>query len=505
MSQAPPPRCAHFFNIIHEVDPVSYRMEPMLGGVYDNGTMGTGLLPDHLSLRHASVSEIILAIDRSASGRVDVEIKPSMRHELAGSLAARGAHGVYWGSSDMMLFVLARLCEPVARTVRRYPRGQLPVLHRPFTPLTVDQLVSHCGLVLCRLPVTGTWCVTRAILLEGGMLYLIHHTNADENPSCELLVSISLSSDCALNVLSTSRSFQLVCATSSGRTTHTFHAETVIEFNGWLEAARQCAFNGLATQEPAESAGERWFGSIHTGCLQWSFNDEPPKTVWCAMHAGSLDIYKEMPFYADSIPVKVCECTLECSPATCIVRLTRTSGSSVEWRVTDPAELEAWALAVRHFGGSPRQLPESEQATGMALKVEGHRILSNEQGEPFAAFVLCVLWEGSLHVTLRRFSEFEALVVSIRVHSPQLVVGMNLPSTRLFRRLEQSYLLQKGAALELWCNQLLQRLEQGMLTDRVSIPAVEAARRFFCPAAGEDCHDAQVESQITLYHEQHID
>ena len=25
-------RCAHFFNIIHEVDPVSYRMEPMLGG-----------------------------------------------------------------------------------------------------------------------------------------------------------------------------------------------------------------------------------------------------------------------------------------------------------------------------------------------------------------------------------------------------------------------------------------------------------------------------------------
>ena len=62
---------------MHPLDPVSYRMEPLLAGAYSSST--SGVLPDHHALRHSGASKIMMAVNECTGGRVDVEIKPKIR------------------------------------------------------------------------------------------------------------------------------------------------------------------------------------------------------------------------------------------------------------------------------------------------------------------------------------------------------------------------------------------------------------------------------------------
>eukprot|EP00658_Telonema_sp_P-2_P027193 TRINITY_DN21049_c0_g1_i2.p1 TRINITY_DN21049_c0_g1~~TRINITY_DN21049_c0_g1_i2.p1 ORF type:complete len:859 (-),score=194.39 TRINITY_DN21049_c0_g1_i2:32-2500(-) len=477
---APLPRCAHFFNIVHPLDPVSYRMEPLLGGAYSSVP---GILPDHIGLKNGGVAQILTAVSDCSSGRVDVELKPKIRHELAGTLAARFTHSAYWGSSDMMLFILARVCEPIASKVRHYSPRKLPVIHKPLCPMVLNKDVVHSGIVLCRLSLAGSWFSGHAILLSDGMLHLLKDSHPP--PRVQLEASLSLSVDCALNVLPAERSFQIVSSTPTGRKSHTFKASSVREFDCWLKACGQ----GCQHQDPEPgpqsrsdaTAGGPWFGAIRTGTLNWSCDNDHGEEVWCAMHRGSLDVYLHPPCYPDSIQINLADCNLECGSAG-LIRLAR-SGGSVEWRVVDTEDFNSWAAALHTFSGTriDQQQDLGDSSGTMVVKVEGHRIQSDPNGEPFAAFVLCVTWESSLHVLLRRFSEFEALLTALRGCGSKMSFEA-LPSTRLFRRLEPAYLSQKEASLELWCNRLAAAVHKGQTMGHQQEPVLDILRSFFCPS-----------------------
>ena len=140
-------------------------------------------------------------------------------------MAVRYTHSLYWSSSDMLLFLMARVCEPIAEQIRQYPPNNLPRLHKPLCPLMIDSEIVHTGVVLCRLSLAGVWFPARAVLLQTGMLHLIK--DLDYPAACALEASVSLSANCALNVLPNDKSFQIVSATPAGRSVHTFKASTV--------------------------------------------------------------------------------------------------------------------------------------------------------------------------------------------------------------------------------------------------------------------------------------
>ncbi|GLD91945.1 hypothetical protein PINS_up000478 [Pythium insidiosum] len=173
------PACSRYFNIFHPIDPIAYRVEPLIKQeMHDKPPVQLISAHSVRNLGFAKIQEMLERITGPIHGfphRIDYVMKRRKREQGMMEFAyATASHSSYWMSEDVVLFTIMQICKPVVDKLHRYMSAQrpLPVLMRNIVELTPHTKVLISSNARIRDRCTG-FSYERIVLLDKDRLYVL--------------------------------------------------------------------------------------------------------------------------------------------------------------------------------------------------------------------------------------------------------------------------------------------------------------------------------------------
>ncbi|KAF1315697.1 Phospholipase, partial [Globisporangium splendens] len=512
------PNCKRYFNIFHPIDPIAYRVEPLIQQeMHDKPPVQ--LIQAH-AVRHLNfgkIQEMWESMTAPVHGfpyRLDYVMKRRKREQGMMEIAfAAASHSAYWMSEDVVLFTIMQICQPVVEKLHRYmmARKPLPILMRNIVELTPHTKVLMSANASIRDRCTG-FTHDRVVLMEKERLFILPRVH---EVACRRKWRIRLNQSAKatygddsfmLKIVSTEQSIPPLSGSvsparpptpASGYTmTYLLKAPTTRVRDEWLNLINQTIARnsyGLADGTPYSSREQfdmaelphglcmDYFGAQKAGYLQekalkgWY---EGWNNRWIVLQDGYISCYESSPRLEFSSQFKIRKARIFCYETGYLFRVVSRRGTSIEMRVKDQHSFNLWldvfgevpsAEVTRHkdlIENSPSavlMMSESSEISGsgkgewLHTKIEGYKLALDEKDVQYATFIIQVKSSSSgSSFVQRRYSEFAKLHRELRKVIPHEQVP-SLPGTRMWNKFDPVYLKEKTVALHGYLTEICKR------------------------------------------------
>ncbi|RHY84196.1 hypothetical protein DYB37_002473 [Aphanomyces astaci] len=396
------PSCNHYYNIFHPIDPIAYRVEPLIHPDMHDKPPVPLIQCKHMPF--SKMQEMWERITAPVPGftlpRIDYVMRRRGREGVIEMAYAAASHSACWDSDDVVMFTLMQICRPVVDKLRRYMSAQrpLPSLYpRGLVPITPHSKIRIATTVLARDRATGAWG-TRTAVMDHKRIYFA--SNAD-NIGCRKKWSIPLSAklgvqlgDDAFTLKVTPDEATPGLAGGSGRNlrfgiggsaphtpssttsaaaaatcTQILRASTTELRNEWLEALTH-AIHLLTlppipagTSLPSSSSSSictvgldlpsgacvDYFGAVKTSLLQFKtlkakswYESQGWTSRWFVLTKSSLDCYDTCPNLVGLAQFPVHKSTVLAYPKRCLLRIVTKTGTTLDFKVKDSRTFDVW-------------------------------------------------------------------------------------------------------------------------------------------------------------------
>ncbi|KDO23295.1 hypothetical protein SPRG_11610 [Saprolegnia parasitica CBS 223.65] len=487
------PNCKHYFNIFHPIDPIAYRVEPLIHpDMHEKPPVQLIPAQSCKGLGFAKMQEMLERITPPAGGfqsRIDYVMRRRKREGVIELAYAAGSHSSYWDSEDVVLLCLLQICRPVAEKLRRYMSAQqpLPTLQPrnvvPITPHSPVQLVTTAHV---RERATGYWH-TRTLLLDHKRVYVMKTV---EHVVCRKRWTLHLTPKTLVEFgddiftlrlvpedAKVSHSFKDVATSFLSTTASKLNSIQVLKApttdlrDEWLDALQHAIdhLHATSSRHAVDTAGMDlptgttvdYFGATKTSLLgvrtqkakTW-YEGQGFATRWFVLHASTLTCYENCPNLVSFAHFPLSRSTVFGYPKRCLFRLVTPAGTSMDFKLKDSAVYELWrahmatvenAHMVIQDDIADKSAPvvslDTQLHTKHRLGVQTYVILSDEKG-PYAAFEIRISSSEKVTTVLRRYNAFRHLHRELRELFPHEQMPP-LPPTRLWAKLDPVYLSAK--------------------------------------------------------------
>nr|CCA20336.1 phospholipase putative [Albugo laibachii Nc14] len=510
------PRCNRYFNIFHPIDPIAYRVEPLIKKEMDK--KAPVQLLNAAAVRRSGfvkLQEMWELITAPAHGfpfpRIDFVMRRRVRENLMMEYAfATASHSSYWFSEDVVMFTIMQMCRPVIDKLRRYLSAQrpLPALSRNQIEFTPHANVYLSGTALIRDQCTG-FSYERVVMMNHDRLFLIPHlsnvvcrrrwrhqfTSADKAVNGDDPFTLKIILGGQISEPSTSPTSQIeasLCTSIDTPQSLTLRASSSTARDEWI-----AAINGVTGTHKDSTADHRtrkheslitlpsdkcvdYFGAMKVGSLQ----EKAPKgwyegwtTRWIVLQENAITAYDEAPKVTTNSQYDLRKTRMFSYETGHLFRILSRNGTLLEMRVRGQAAFNRWldafaqvhsCVIFRHKDHLERSLSaqlsmtddadhngsEFGDASRIQTRIDGYQLALDVSGMQYAVFVIQVAVSTSaIKVVHRRHSEFKKLHQSLRKLLPNGQLPP-LPDSRVWNKLEPNYLKDKVVRLHGYLNQI---------------------------------------------------
>ncbi|OQR98595.1 phospholipase [Achlya hypogyna] len=488
------PNCKHYFNIFHPIDPIAYRVEPLIHpDMHEKPPVQLIPAQSCKGIGFAKMQEMLERITPPGFGfqsRIDYVMRRRKREGVIELAYAAGSHSSYWDSEDVVLLCLMQICRPVAEKLRRYMSAQQPLPSMaprgvvPITPHSPVQLVTTAHV---RERSTGYWH-TRTLLLDHKRVYVMKTV---EHVVCRKRWSLHLTPKTVveygddiftLRVIpedaKVSHSFKDVASSflsSSGNgklnSIQVLKAATTDLRDEWLEALQDAIdrlssssrrhTSDIAGMDLPQGTTVDYFGATKTSLLgakthkakTW-YEGQGFATRWFVLHDTTLSCYENCPNLVSFAHFPLARSTIYGYPKRCLFRAVTPSGTSMDFKLKDTTVYELWRAHMASVEKARMVVQEdiadksalvvsldTQLHTKHRLGVQTYVVLTDDKGS-YAAFEIRIQNGDKAATVLRRYSAFRQLHRELRELFPHEQMPP-LPPTRLWAKLDPVYLAAK--------------------------------------------------------------
>ncbi|KAF0692097.1 Aste57867_16765 [Aphanomyces stellatus] len=485
------PKCTNYYNIFHPIDPIAYRIEPLIHpDMHDKPPVQLIQAQHCKHMTFSKMQELWERITAPASGftspRIDYVMRRRGREGVIEMAYAAASHSACWDSDDVVMFTLMQICRPVVNKLRRYMSAQRPLpalCPKGLVPITPHTKVHIATTVLARDRATGVW-QSRTLVMDHKRVYL--SSNADD-VGCRKRWSIPLHkkmgvqlgddaftlkvtphdppTPVAMNLFSASPP-----SSNAVQATQILRATTTELRNEWLDAINHAihALPHPVLPQPAgilstgldlpNGASIEYFGALKTSMLQFKtlkakswYETQGWNNKWFVLTESALDCYETCPNLLSLVQFPVYKATVLAYPKRCLLRIVTKTGTTLDFKVKDSRTFDLWKQNLEQIERCVVKLQEDvieRSALGVSLDSQlpaTHRltvdkffVLNDDKGQ-YAAFQIRASGGPTI---LRRFSAFRELHRQLRLIFPHEQMPP-LPSTRLWGKVDPVYLAAK--------------------------------------------------------------
>ncbi|EGZ27650.1 hypothetical protein PHYSODRAFT_554083 [Phytophthora sojae] len=496
------PTCRRYFNVYHPIDPIAYRIEPLIKQeMHDKEPvqlMQYSAVKEHTFGQLQEAWEGLNGPVHGFQYRHDYVLRRRKREQGMMEVAfAAASHSSYWMSDDVVLFTLMQLCQPVVDTLHRYmsARVPLPKLMRSIVELTPHTKVLLSATALVRDRCTGL-SREQIVLIDKDRLYFLSRLS-EVACRCKWRIKLTATTKAVygedsfmMNIIPSEAAAAEPGAPPTSNNAmqpevHVFKAPSTPVRNAWMKAINQAiAKIGSSVAEESCDAFPRdtanlvdlptgksmdYFNAIKAGFLKektangWydSWNDR-----WLVLQEDHLSCYENSPKldFVGQFPLHRTKAF--CFEREYLIRVVARRGAACEMRVQNQESFNRWVEVFeripsveifRHedlLENSPKAAKSGEW---LQTKIEGHQIKLDENDQEYVAFVIQVASSAAgTSIVQRRYSEFAKLHRQLRKMFQHEQIPA-LPGTRMWNKFEPTYLKQKAIGLHGYLNEVCKR------------------------------------------------
>ncbi|TMW60860.1 hypothetical protein Poli38472_000902 [Pythium oligandrum] len=495
------PMCNRYFNIFHPIDPIAYRIEPLIKpDMHDRQPVQLISAHSVRNVGFAKIQEMLASITGPIHGfayRMDYVMKRRKREQGMMELAyATASHSSYWMSEDVVLFTLMQICKPVVEKLHRYTSAMrpLPTLMRNIVELTPHTKVVLSSNVQIRDRCTGFY-YERIAFMSKDRLYIIPRL---QEATCKRKWFIPLSAQSKATYGDDSFTLKIMLNSPGSATPSAIYvlkAPSTPVRDEWLNSINQAIIkisggqsNGHTARRPRRAARHLielhadqcidYFSAIRTGFLQ----EKSPKgwyenwnNRWLVLQDDKVSCFENSPRLDFIGQFKLRQTTVLSYEASYLIRIVSRTGTAVEMRVRDQAAFDTWLDTLAKVKGTQvirhKDLIENSpsavllvhdkdgggQGAWLQTKIESYDLLVDDKGNQYANFAIQVN-SSTLgnSIVYRRYSEFGKLHRQLRKMFPHEQIPA-FPSTRMWNKFDPAYLKQKTVLLRGYLREICKR------------------------------------------------
>ncbi|ETI43939.1 hypothetical protein F443_11284 [Phytophthora nicotianae P1569] len=515
------PNCRRYFNVYHPIDPIAYRIEPLIKQeMHDKDPVQLMQFSAVKDQTFGQLQEQWEGLNGPVHGfpyRHDYVMRRRKREQGMMEVAfAAASHSSYWMSDDVVLFTIMQLCQPVVDTLHRYmsARVPLPKLMRSIVELTPHTKVLLSATALVRDRCTGL-SREQIVLIDKDRLYFLSRLS---EVACRRKWRIKLTATTKAVYGEDSFMMKIIPndaavpepgapPTSNNATqpgVHTFKAPSTPVRNQWMDAINEAVVKAnsiLAEELPAHKVTRDtanlvdlptgksidYFNAIKAGFLKektangWydSWNDR-----WLVLQEDHLSCYENSPKldFVGQFPLRKTKAF--CYEREYLIRVVARRGAACEMRVQNQESFNRWVEVFekiptveiyRHkdlLENSPSSVlimtessrghfngaqKKSKGGEWLQTKIEGHQIKLDENDQEYVAFVIQVASSTAGHSIVQRRYSEFAKLHRELRKLFQPEQLPALPGTRMWNKFEPNYLKQKAIGLHGYLNEVCKR------------------------------------------------
>ncbi|KAE8880279.1 hypothetical protein PF005_g12867 [Phytophthora fragariae] len=515
------PSCRRYFNVYHPIDPIAYRIEPLIKQeMHDKEPvqlMQFSAVKDQTFGQLQEAWEGLTGPVHGFQYRHDYVLRRRKREQGMMEVAfAAASHSSYWMSDDVVLFTIMQLCQPVVDTLHRYmsARVSLPKLMRSIVELTPHTKVLLAATALVRDRCTGL-SREQIVLIDKDRLYFLSRLS---EVACRRKWRIKLTATTKavygedsfmMNIVQSEAAAGEPGAPPTSNNAiqpgvHIFKAPSTPVRNAWMEVINQAVAeldSDSAEEAPADKVPRDtanlvdlptgksidYFNAIKAGFLKektangWydSWNDR-----WLVLQEDHLSCYENSPRldFVGQFPLHKTKAF--CFEREYLIRVVARRGAACEMRVQNQESFNRWVEIFeriptveifRHedlLENSPSSvLIMTESSRGsfgaankagkagewLQTKIEGHQIKLDENDQEYIAFVIQVASSAAGTSIVQRRYSEFAQLHRQLRKMFQHEQIPALPGTRMWNKFEPNYLKQKAIGLHGYLNEVCKR------------------------------------------------
>ncbi|DBA00356.1 TPA: hypothetical protein N0F65_000541 [Lagenidium giganteum] len=515
------PNCKRYFNIFHPIDPIAYRIEPLIKQeMHDKAPVQLIGANSARGLGFIKLQEILERLTAPGHGfsfpRIDYVMKRRKREGMMEFAFASASHSSYWMSEDVVMFTLMQICRPVVAKLHRYmsARRPLPTLMRNVVELTPHSKIYIVDKASIRETCTGL-SHDRVVLMNKDRLFILPNV-MDVACRCKWCLPLTPSSkalygddsftlkivanDVPAAPRSANSSRPLLRGSISSSTTaesYVLKAPTTPIRDEWMSAINTAILRiggGHPNAPPPSNRNHREkhllvplpqdmssdvFGAIKTGFLQ----ERTPKgwyegwsNRWFVLQDDCLASFENSPRLEFTSQFKLRKTKIFCYERVYLFRIISRSGTALEMRARDQQAYHVWLEA---FAQVPtvtiiqhRDLVENSPSAIMLAsssndsinvdnlvqtKIEGYQLALDDKGGQYAVFVIQVLSTNHGSAVIHR--RFSEFA---KLHRQLRKMFPHeqippLPQTRMWNKFDPSYLKEKSVHMHGYLNEVTKR------------------------------------------------
>ncbi|KAE9107273.1 hypothetical protein PF007_g13104 [Phytophthora fragariae] len=517
------PSCRRYFNVYHPIDPIAYRIEPLIKQeMHDKEPvqlMQFSAVKDQTFGQLQEAWEGLTGPVHGFQYRHDYVLRRRKREQGMMEVAfAAASHSSYWMSDDVVLFTIMQLCQPVVDTLHRYmsARVSLPKLMRSIVELTPHTKVLLAATALVRDRCTGL-SREQIVLIDKDRLYFLSRLS---EVACRRKWRIKLTATTKavygedsfmMNIVQSEAAAGEPGAPPTSNNAiqpgvHIFKAPSTPVRNAWMEVINQAVAeldSDSAEEAPADKVPRDtanlvdlptgksidYFNAIKAGFLKektangWydSWNDR-----WLVLQEDHLSCYENSPRldFVGQFPLHKTKAF--CFEREYLIRVVARRGAACEMRVQNQESFNRWVEIFeriptveifRHedlLENSPSSvLIMTESSRGsfgaankagkagewLQTKIEGHQIKLDENDQEYIAFVIQVASSAAGTSIVQRRYSEFAQLHRQLRKMFQHEQIPALPGTRMWNKFEPNYLKQKAIGLHGYLNEVCKRID----------------------------------------------
>ncbi|CAH0481372.1 unnamed protein product [Peronospora belbahrii] len=510
------PNCRRYFNVYHPIDPIAYRIEPLIMQEMRDKEpvqlMQYSAVKDQSFGRLQELWEGLTSPVHGFAYRHDYVMRRRKREQGMMEVAfAAASHSSYWMSDDVVLFTLMQLCQPVVDILHRYMSARVPL---PKLMRSIVKLTPHAKILLSATALVRDRCTglsrEQVVLMDKDRLYFLSRLS---EVACRRKWRLKLTATTRAMYGEDSFMMKIIPSETSASPTvppalnnavlpdvHVFKATSTPVRDAWMEAINRAIDKadddltaGKATLDTANlvdlPTGKSidYFNAIKAGFAKertangWydSWNDR-----WLVLQDDYLSCYENSPKldFVAQFPLRMTKAC--CYEREYLIRVVARRGAACEMRVQNQESFNRWVEVlekiptveiIRHedllenspssvliMSESSRESFDGAKRVGLVgewlkTKIEGYQIQFDENGQEYVAFVIQVASStAGSSVVQRRYSEFAILHRQLRKMFPHEQIPA-LPGTRMWNKFEPNYLKQKAIGLHGYLNEVCKR------------------------------------------------
>ncbi|CEG45614.1 hypothetical protein, variant [Plasmopara halstedii] len=515
------PNCRRYFNVYHPIDPIAYRIEPLIKQEMHDKVpvqlMQYSAVKDQTFGQLQEVWEGLTGPVHGFSYRHDYMMRRRKHEQGVMEVAfAAASHSSYWMSDDVVLFTIMQLCQPVVDTLHRYmsARVPLPKLTRKLVDLTPYTKVLMSATALVRDRCTG-FSHEQIVLIDKDRLYFLSRLN---EVTCRRKWRIQLTAatkfligddPLIIKVFNGDTSILDADAASTSSNVspigvHILKAASTPVRDAWIDVINKTilkASKSFTDKAPNDKtlrvtanlvdlpSGRciDYFNAVKAGYLKeksvngWydSWSDR-----WLVLHDNHLSCFENSPKLDSVSQFPLWKTKAFCFEREYLIRMVARRGAACEMRVQNQYSFNRWVNVfeniptveiIRHedlLENSPSSvLIMTEDSKGnfdgadntdkggewLQTKIEGHHILIDENDQEYVAFVIQVASSTAGTNIVQRRYSEFTKLHRELRKMFQPEQLPALPGTRMWNKFEPSYLKQKAISLHGYLNEVCKR------------------------------------------------